>query len=114
MSDLLQFAMTLLHIANLAVSVLLFKLLVEAYYSKQRSFSRATKFMFVAVLMFFVAEMVQFFKIFSAEESQFLQALFTLVFMFLLFCATSELRKSSIAHDHLMRRKLRSKVSDVD
>jgi uncharacterized membrane protein len=114
MSDPVQSVMLVLHIANLAVSAYLFKLLLDSHLSKQRSFSKTTKIMFVAVLTFIVVELVQVFRFFSADESQFVQALFTLVFLLLLLCVVKEMRTSALAHDHLMKRRQRTKMSDVD
>ncbi len=114
MADSVQVVMLVLHIASLAVSAYLLKLLSDSYFSVQRSFSRTTKIMFVAALTFIVAELVQLFRFFSAEESQFLEALFTLVFLLLLLCVVREMRTSALAHDHLMKRRQRTKMSDVD
>ncbi|MEM2138077.1 MAG: hypothetical protein QW568_03235, partial [Candidatus Anstonellaceae archaeon] len=59
-------------------------------------------------------ELVQVFKFFSKEESEFIQTLFTLIFLALLLSLARELVKSGHAHDHLMKRRLRMKMSDVE
>ena len=115
MADSAPIVMFWLHIANLLVSAYLLKYLFDGFLSKSSgSFAKTTKIMLVAVLVFFVVEMVQVFRFFSEAESQFIQSFFSLLFLILLISVSREMRQSSLAHDHLMRRKLRMKMSDVD
>jgi hypothetical protein len=104
-----------MHIANFLLAAYLFKYLFSAYTAKRfGSFAKSTRITLVAVASFLVVELVQVFKFFSKEESEFIQALFTLVFLALLLFVARELVKSGHAHDHLMKRRLRMKMSDVE
>jgi len=42
------------------------------------------------------------------------QAFFSFIFLLMLITAMLEVKKSIMAHDHMMRRKFREKMHDVD
>lgn len=115
MAESSQVVLFWLHISNLLLSAYLAQYLVFSYFQKRfGSFSRSTRLMVVAVLAFLVVEVVQVFKLFSGTESEFVQSFFTLLFLALLLLLAREIVKNAHAHDHLVKRKLRMRMSDVE
>jgi hypothetical protein len=58
--------------------------------------------------------MAQFFALLPSGIFDALQALFSLVFLLLLVLVVREIRKSMLAHDHLVKRRQRPRLADVE
>ena len=115
MADNVVTLLLYLRLANIVVSAYLFKVLFSAVFARHNgSFSRITKIMLVAVLLFFLIEVVQIFRVIGGVEFELIQSAFAFSFLLLLLAATLEIQRGMRAHDHLVRRKLRGKLSDVE
>ena len=104
-----------LQIANLAVAAYLLSAIVPMYWrNRHGSFSRVTKLILVAVLLFFAVEFAQVFKLIENEAFGLLQSLFSFVFLLLRIIAMREINRGMLAHDHLMHRKQKVRLVDVE
>jgi len=103
-----------IRLANLALAGYLLSFLVPLYRRERNgSFSRTIYIMMVAVALFFVIEAIQVFGL-AAEAFAPLQAFSTFVFLLMLIAAMLEVGKNMKAHDHMVKRKGRGKLRDVD
>lgn len=115
MADYVVLLTLVLRLANLAVAGYLLGVVFPLYWKNRNgSFSKALKIVMVAVLLFFAVEFAQVFRLIGAEVFSLLQSLFSFVFLLLLILAVLEIRQGMLAHDHLMRRKQRARLSDVE
>jgi hypothetical protein len=78
------------------------------------SFSRTTHIMLIAIVLFLAVEIIQVFGLLPLSIFEPIQAFFSFIFLLLLIAAMLEVKKGMMAHDHMMRRKLREKMSDVE
>ena len=109
------FLMGLLQAADLLVAAYLVAIAFRTYWRDTRgSFSRVMGVMVVAGVLFFAAQMAQFFALLPAGIFEALQALFSLVFLMLLVLVVREIRKGMLAHDHLVKRRQRPRLADVE
>ncbi len=114
MADLAATFLFYLRFANLLVAAYLLWFIYSLYRSHARSFSRTIKLMLVTMLLFFITETVQVFELIPAATFGLLQSVFAFFFLLLLLSALHEIRRSMLAHDHLVRRKFRGRLSDVE
>ncbi len=104
-----------LRVANIAVAAYLLAAIVPMYWKNRNgSFSRVTKIILAAALLFFAVEAAQVFRLIEAETFALVQSLFSFVFLLLLIIAMREINKGVLAHDHLMRRKQKVRLVDVE
>lgn len=104
-----------IRLANLLVVAYLFSILAPLLkHNKKMSFSKTLRTMLVAIVLFFIVEIVEFLGLLPQDIFQPMQTFFTFVFLVLLVAATLEIKKGLMAHDHLMRRRLRQKQYDVE
>ncbi|VVC00242.1 Uncharacterised protein [uncultured archaeon] len=115
MDSSLATLMVFLRFANILVAAYLIYLAYSLCRAKNsRSFSRTNKLLMLAVLLFFIMEFVQIFGIIPGDTFAVLQSVFTFIFIIMLIEATLELKKGVLAHDHLMRRKHKQRMVDVE
>ncbi len=115
MADYVSLLMLVLKIANLAVAAYLIAVVAPLYWkNRQGSFSKSFKIIVVAMLLFFSSEFAQAFKLIEPEVQSVLQSLFSFVFLLLLVMAVMEVRQGMLAHDHLVKRKQRMRLEDVE
>jgi small-conductance mechanosensitive channel len=115
MDSLLSAITGIAKIANLILAAYLLSILAQLYRAeKHTSFSRTVHIMLIAIVLFFVIEIIQFFRLLPAEAFEPIQSFFSFIFLLMLVAAMLEVKKSMLAHDHMMRRKLREKMHDVE
>ena len=114
--DSLVPALTLLvRLANLVLAGYLLSVLAPLCRAeKHASFSRTIYIMLIAITLFLVVEIVQVFGLMPENIFQPVQAFFSFIFLLMLITAMLEVKKGMMAHDHMMRRKLREKMHDVE
>lgn len=114
----LDYVLTLMlyiRLANLGVSAYLLYLVGSTIMKYPKgSFSRTMQLMMVAVLLFFLVEGMQVFRLIEGQTFEIIQSAFLLVFLLMILLAVNDVRRGMLAHDHLMRRKNRFKLSDVE
>ena len=115
MDELVALLMLFLHVANLVAA----GFVMAVVFSMQRasragSFSKTMKIMLVAVVIFFFLELVQVFNLLPGAKFDVVQTLFSFLFLLLLLQALLEVRKGVMAYEHLVKRKTRTKISDVE
>lgn len=107
--------MELLEAADLLAAACLAAMAFLAYWSDRRgSFSRVMGVMCVAGILFLAAQLAQFFSLLPSGTFDELQALFSLVFLMLLVLAVREIRKGVLAHEHLVKRRQKPRLADVE
>lgn len=114
MADSVPVAMLLLHITNLAASAYALYLLYSMQKASAGSFSKTVRIMFLALTVFSAFELVLIFRLAPDVQSEFVQSFFTLLFQALLLLALHEVKKGMLAHEHLMRRKHKQRLIDVE
>ena len=115
MDGLFSAITVIVRLGNLVLAGYLLSILAPLYRAeKHASFSRTVQLMLIAISMFLVLEIVQVFGLLPAEVFEPVQALFFFIFLLMLVAAMLEVRNSMLAHDHMMRRKLREKMHDVE
>ena len=115
MADYVSLLMLALQVANLAAAAYLLAIVARMYFRNGNgSFSRATKAMGAAVLLFFAVQFAQVFRLIPDGLAGGIQTLFSLVFLLLLIMAMREITRGVLAHDHLMRRKQKARLVDVE
>jgi len=115
MDELISALTLLVRLANLVLAGYLLSILAPLYRSeKTASFSRTIHLMLIAIVLFFVVEIIQAFGLLPQEIFWPVQAFFTFIFLLMLVAAMLEVKNGMMVHDHLMRRKLREKMHDVE
>ena len=115
MDELVALLMLFLHVANLVAAGYLTAVVFSMHRaSRTGSFSKTMKIMLVAVAMFFLLELVQIFNLLPGAKFEVVQTLFSFLFLVLLLQALLEVRKGVMAYEHLVKRKTRAKISDVE
>lgn len=115
MDEMLSALTSAVRLANLVLAGYLLSFMVPLYRrERHESFSRTMHLMVIAVSLFFVVEAIQVFRLVPAEAFEPVQAFFTFVFLLMLIAAMLEVKKNLRVHDHIMRRKGREKLRDVD
>ena len=115
MYDPLAVLESFLGLANLAIAAYLLALLYSAYaLHGASSFSRTVKMMMVAVFLLIILQALQAFSLLSGPALEVLDPMLSMVLLLLLASAVQEMKKSILAHDHLMRRRARNRVSYVE
>ena len=115
MEELLPGLTILIRLANLVLAGYLLSILAPMYRTgKDASFSRTVRLMLFAIALFLAVEMIQVFGLIPAGAFEPVQAFFSFIFLLMLIAAMLEVRKGMLAHDHMMRRKLREKMHDVE
>ncbi|MFA5930490.1 MAG: hypothetical protein WC861_06420 [Candidatus Micrarchaeia archaeon] len=105
----------LVRLANLVLAGYLLSILAPMYRTeKNASFSRSVNIMLVAIVLFLAVEMIQVFGLMPKDIFEPVQAFFSFIFLLMLIAAMLEVKKGMMAHDHMMRRKLREKMHDVE
>ncbi len=115
MDELLSAVTLIARLANLVLAGYLLSILAPLYKAeKHASFSRTMHLMLIAIILFFVVETVQVFGLMPEYIFWPVQAFFSFVFLLMLTAAMLEVKKGMLVHDHMMRRKGREKIRDVD
>lgn len=115
MVDYLSMLELLLRIANLVVAAYLVWTIVPMYWrDKSGSLSRTFQIMVVALLVFFTAEFASTFKLLPQESQRAIDSAFFFVFLLLLLLAIRKIRHGMLAHDHLVRKRVRARLADVE
>ena len=81
---------------------------------KHASFSRTVQLMLVAISMFLAVEIIQVFGLLPEDVFAPAQALISFIFLLMLIAAMLMVKGNLLAHDHMMHRKLREKMRDVE
>ena len=104
-----------IRLANLVLAGYLLSILAPLYRAERNaSFSRTVHLMLIAIVLFLAVEIVQVFGLIPQGIFEPVQAFFSFVFLLMLIFAMLEVKKGMHAHDHMMRRKLREKMRDVE
>jgi len=115
MDELIPALTILVRLANLVLAGYLLSILVSFYRTDNNaSFSRSVRIMLIAIVLFFAVEIIQVFGLMPQDIFKPVQAFFSFIFLLMLIAAMLEVKKSMMAHDHMMRRKLREKMHDVE
>jgi hypothetical protein len=115
MDELLNAATAIIRFANLLVAAYLLSILAPLYKAeKHASFGKTIQMLLIAIILFLVVEIVQVFGLMPDAMFKPIQAFFSFIFLVMLILAMLEVKRGMLAHDHLMRRKLRDKMSDVE
>ncbi len=115
MEDLVGTLTIFLRLSNLIVAVYLVWLVLSTYRkSPHGSFSKTLKVMAFAILLFFAVEFAQLFEMIPGWMFETMQSVFAFVFLLLLIYVVEELRMGMRAHDHLVKRKHRARLLDVE
>ena len=115
MEDLLSVITLLARLANLVLAAYLLSILAPLYRAeKHASFSGTIHTMLIAIVLFFVVEIVQAFGLMPDYIFAPVQAFFSFIFLLMLTAAMLEVKRGMLVHDHMMRRKLREKIRDVE
>ncbi|MFA6214585.1 MAG: hypothetical protein WC717_04885 [Candidatus Micrarchaeia archaeon] len=109
-------ALTLaIRLANLVLAGYLLSILAALYREdRSMSFSRTVHIMLIAIVLFLAVEIIQVFGLLPAGVFEPIQAFFSFIFLLLLIAAMLEVKKGMMMHDHMMRRKLKEKMHDVE
>jgi len=115
MDNLLPALTVVVRLANLVLAGYLLSILAPLYRSeKHASFSRTVHIMLIAISLFLVVEIVQTFGLMPDSIFQPVQAFISFLFLLMLIAAMLEVKKGMQVHDHMMRRKGREKMHDVE
>ena len=115
MDELVPALTLLVRLANLVLAGYLLSILAPLYRAGTNAgFSRSVYIMLIAIVLFLAVEIIQVFGLMPPEIFGPVQAFFSFIFLLMLIAAMLEVRKGMMAHDHLMRRKLREKMHDVE
>jgi len=115
MDYLLSAATVMVRLANLVMAAYLVSIIAPLYKAeKHASFARTVHIMLIAIILFLAVEITQVFRLIPQEIFEPIQAFFSFVFLLMLIAAMHEVKKGMLAHDHMMRRKLREKMRDVE
>jgi hypothetical protein len=108
-------ALSLLRVANFAAAgYLLYLMLSMRKATNDALFSRALFLLSLAIGLYFVGEIVAILDVIPDSDFMFYQALFTFLFMVLLFYSLTHMRRDMLAYEHLIKRKERRRSSFVD
>jgi len=106
---------TLVRLANLVLAAYLLSIIAPLYRAdKNAGFSRSVHIMLAAIVLFLAVEMIQVFGLMPKDIFDPVQAFFSFIFLLMLIAAMLEVKKGMMAHDHMMGRKLREKMHDVE
>ena len=115
MDDVVPALTILIRLANLVLAGYLLSILAPIYrLDRNASFSRSVHIMLMAIVLFLAVEIIQVFGLMPKEIFDPIQAFFSFIFLLMLITAMLEVKKGMMAHDHMMRRKLREKMHDVE
>ncbi|MEM4348324.1 MAG: hypothetical protein QXN37_02020 [Candidatus Anstonellaceae archaeon] len=115
MTDYLSVLELLIRIANLAVAAYLIWTIVPMYWrDRSSSFSKTFQIMVAALLLFFTAEFASTFRLLEQESQRLVDSTFFFVFLLLLLLAIRKIRHGMLAHDHLVKKRIRARLSDVE
>lgn len=102
-------------IANLALAGYLLSILAPLCRTeKNMSFSRTIHLLLIATVLFLAVEIIQLFGLLPLNIFEPVQGFFSFIFLLMLIAAMFEVKKGMMAHDHMMRRKGREKMHDVE
>ena len=115
MDELVPSLAILVRLANLVLAGYLLSILAPLYRAdKNASFSRSVHIMLMAIVLFLAVDIIQVFGLMPQGIFEPVQAFFSFIFLLMLIAAMLEVKKGMMAHDHMMRRKLREKMHDVE
>jgi len=115
MDELVPALTLLIRLANLVLAGYLLSILAPLYRAeKEASFSRSIHIMLIAIVLFLAVDIIQVFGLLPPGIFEPVQAFFSFIFLLMLIAAMLEVKKGMMAHDHMMRRKLREKMPDVE
>ena len=115
MDELVTAITVIVRLANLLLAGYLLSILAPLHRAeKNASFSRSVNIMLVAIVLFLAVDMIQVFGLMPPEIFEPVQAFFSFIFLLMLIAAMLEVKKGMMAHDHMMRRKLRETMHDVE
>lgn len=115
MDELVQLLLLFLHVANLVAAGFVMAVVYSIHRATRgRSFGKTMKIMLVAVVLFFLVELVQLFNLLPGAKFEVMQTLFSFLFLLLLMQALLEVRKGVMAYELLVKRKMRTRSSGVE
>ena len=115
MDELAPALTILVRLANLVLAGYLLSILAPLYRAdKNAGFSRSVHIMLMAIVLFLAVDIIQVFGLMPQGIFEPVQAFFSFIFLLMLIAAMLEVKKSMMVHDHMMRRKLREKMHDVE
>ena len=115
MDELVALLLLFLQVASLVAAMYVMAVVYSMHRaSRGGSFSKTMKIMLVAVVMYFLLELVQLFGLLPGTDFQTVETLFSFVFLLLLLQALLEVRKGVMAYELLVRRKGRTRSSGVE
>ena len=115
MDELVPALTLLVRLANLVLAGYLLSVLAALYrVDRKMSFSRTIHIMLIAIVLFLAVEIIQVFGLLPQSMFEPIQAFFSFIFLLLLIVAMLEVKKGMMVHDHMMRRKFKEKMHDVE
>gem|GEM_PF-1779661 len=115
MDEIVPSLTLLIRLGNLVLAAYLLSVLAPLYRTgKNAGFSRSVHIMLIAIVLFLAVEIIQVFGLMPQNVFEPIQAFFSFIFLLLLIAAMLEVKNGMQMHDHMMRRKLREKMHDVD
>ncbi len=104
-----------LGLINLGLALYMLPIVYSAMRTNHvHSFSKTMAVMLAAGLLFCLLQAVQVFRLFSGPALDMVEPLAVMALLLLLITAALETKKDMLAHDHLVRRRLRGRLSDVE
>lgn len=101
-------------LANMCISLYLVWVICSSLCHKSRSFSRTMGVMLVAAVLFFVLQAVEAFRLFPEPVLDATWPIAVMMLLLLLVSAALEIRRGMLAHDLLVRRRVKGRLSDVE
>ncbi|MCX8174843.1 MAG: hypothetical protein N3E51_01415 [Candidatus Micrarchaeota archaeon] len=115
MESYLAVLMLLLRLANIVVAAyLIYFAFLMSRMPSISSFSRTIRLLLLAIVLFFIVEVMYVFRLIPQDSASILPSLFEFVFLLLLISVLHEVRKGMLAHDHLMQKRARQRLVDVE
>jgi hypothetical protein len=115
MDELVALLLLFLHVASLVAAGFVMAVVFSMHRaSRGGSFSKTMKIMLVAVVMYFLLELVQLFGLLPGANFEVVQTLFSFLFLLLLLQALLEVRKGVMAYELLVKRKAKTRSSGVE
>jgi hypothetical protein len=115
MADAVSLLTFLLRLANIVIAAyVLYFIFLTSRMPANGSFYKTIRLLLLGVLLFFLVEVIQVFRLIPPATFAIIQSLFGFIFLLLLLLVLHEVRKGMQAHDHLVRRKHRQRMADVE
>ena len=115
MDSLFPAIILIVRLGNLVLAGYLLSILIPLCRAeKHASYSRTVQLMLIAISMFLAVEIIQVFVLLPPDVFAPVQTLISFIFLLMLIAAMQKVRGNLLAHDHMMHRKLREKMRDVE